>query len=128
MPDKTIEQLKTEIRAEILREQAREAEQRKINSHTFTKVLNEFKDDFNKLNWSESGNITRSYDGTTYPWTNNHYEAYKVKTAIGALVKATFRVNSPAKIPASKAPQLRKIMQNILNVVLSEVSATEKAA
>ena len=127
MPD-NIDQLRAELREEVLREQALEAEQRKINANTFSKVLSEFSDDFKRFDWSETYNFIRPWNGTAGSTTSNYNEAYKVRAAIGALAKAAFRVKAPGKIPVCKEAQLRKITMNLLDIVMNELTEEDNSA
>jgi len=53
-------QLRAEIREDLLREQAAEAERQRINGNTFTKVVNEFNDEFTKVYVSRQMLLTNS--------------------------------------------------------------------
>ena len=119
MPEININKLWAEIREEILREQTAETERQRINSRTFSKVLNEFEDEFKKFNWAETEHFP-GWDGVIVSHPHEHCEEHKVKAA--------FRVKSARSIPASKEAHLRKITQDILNIVMHEITEAEQAA
>jgi hypothetical protein len=112
------------LRAEWEAEQKAKAEQAKRNKNTFTKVMNEFKEEFKRFDYKDCQYICRDMDNNPYWKWNTRREAYKVRNAIATLAKATFRVSKTADVPAGKEEQLRQLTKRLLNIALNEISPT----
>jgi len=117
MTAKDREKLKAEFRAELERE--KEAE--RLNKNTFRKVMNGFEDEFKKFNWKEEITAYRSWNGTAMHAFYPQQEAWKVRSAIGTLARAAFRVKSSSAIPSGKEERLREVTKSILEIILKEV-------
>jgi len=95
-------------------------EERRRNRSLMETVLNEFKEDFEKFDYSEHIEGVRPWNGTTY---SNDYEekrAHAIRAAVSALIRGHYKVKRLDSISPEKADEARKLIKELLEVAMPQ--------
>ena len=112
-------QIYAKAREDYKKELVYKAEQAKLNSNAFNRVMDGFADEFKQFDWEEEIRAYRPWNDTFMHKFYPVHEAYSVRNAIGTLAKAAFKAKTVKSIPCTQEKQLRDVTQKLLSVVLA---------
>lgn len=105
MTELELQELEQRIADKILQNMERE----KRNKNMIRRVLDEYNPEFQKFNWEERGAIT----GTCW----EQKEDYKLRVALGAILRIAFQSKRGEHISEKMEPIVRKTLDQILNAM-----------
>lgn len=103
------EELLAMLRQELTQQEADRQNRRTI----FQRVCNGFEDDFNSFDWVDVWNAT-ACDGRNLHRETKQEMAYKIKSAIGTLLRAIYQEKSINRLPADKEQEMREFVKSVL--------------
>lgn len=114
-------EISTEQEAEIIkRHEQRKAEikvQEKIANDVIRSVFEEFEEEFRNLDWKEHYIITRSYDGTSFPSSNNFSVSYNAKQMFKFFIKIKMKDGKQHKITFKDYDEIKEIVKQLFEMI-----------
>lgn len=115
-----------EVRAELLtmlrQEMEREERQKKENRTTYQRACKGFQDTFSEFDYINVRSGTRP-DGSTWSFQDKRTMQWKVRDAIGTLLRAVYQVDAVAKLPAEEEPQIKQFIGSVLGLMKQQKEA-----
>lgn len=114
-----------ELKAELLAEIRAEQERKDRNRSTFKKAIEPFEKELDEFDWTENVSGTRP-DGSTFEWKGDTRYGYALRSSIGTLLRAIYRVKTVSALPSEKEEEMKRFVSQILSQMKSYRSDTEK--
>lgn len=115
-----------EVREELLemlrQELAQEEQRKKENRTAYQRACKDFQEAFAGFDYEEISTGFRP-DGSKWDVRCGHKMQYKVRDAIGVLLRAVYQVDAVAKLPAEKEPQMKQFIHSVLNLMNEQKDA-----
>ncbi len=106
-----------EIREELLsllREELEQQEERKQSNKTvYRRVCAHFDKELNAFTYTKTGQGI-DHNGKPYQYVTTYTSGYKIREAVGSLLRVIFEVDAIAKLPAEKEEKIREFMGSVL--------------
>lgn len=109
-------EITAEVREELLamlrKELAAQEKEKKENRAIYQRLCKEFKEEMKAFNYIEENHWTTPRG----PRTNvtEHREDWKIRQAIGTLLRGVYQVDSVNNLPANKESEMRVFMSSVL--------------
>lgn len=115
-----------EVKAELLemlrQELAREEQRKKENRTAYQRACKDFQEAFAGFDYEEICTGSRT-DGSVWGFNAGHKMQHKVRDAIGTLLRAVYQVDTVAKLPAEKEPQMKHFISSVLKLMNEQKDA-----
>ena len=120
-------EVRTELLEMLRQEIAQEERRKKENRTAYQRVCKEFEEELSGFDYVES-HSGYCIDGSRWESNTRHNMSWKIRDAVGALLRAIYQVNAIAKLPAEHEQDMKEIMGNILQLMksLKDESGNEK--
>ena len=99
------------LRAELAQEEQRKQE----NKTVYRRACKGLETLFAEFNYTEM----ESWPGPNSPKVREveHNVSWKIRDAIGTLLRAVYQVNAVAKLPADREPEIREFVESVLHLM-----------
>ena len=108
-------EVKNELLAMLRAELAQEEQRKQDNTPVYSRVCAGFSEQFAQFNYTEM----EPWPGPNSPKVREveHKVDWKVRDAIGTLLRAVYQVNAVAKLPADQEPEIREFAESVLRLM-----------
>lgn len=115
-------EVKTELLEMLRQELAREEQRKKENRTAYQRACKDFQEAFAGFDYEEICTGSRT-DGSVWEFHAGHKMQHKVRDAIGTLLRAVYQVDTVAKLPAEKEPQMKHFISSVLKLMNEQKDA-----
>ena len=109
-------EVKNELLAMLRAELAQEEQRKQENKTAYRRVCKEFEEEMGSFDYTESRSGYRN-DGSRWEVNTSHDVSWKIRDAIGTLLRAVYQVNAVAKLPADKEAEMREFVESVLGLM-----------
>lgn len=114
-------ELLTILRTELEREEQREKENRTV----YRRICRDFEQEFCRYNYVVERHLTKP-DGESYTSKTEYRMHWKVRDAIGTLLRAVYKADAVAKLPAEKEAEMREFVRSVLGIMAQNFDENER--
>lgn len=94
-------------------ELARQEQEKKENRTAFQTAIKDFEDELSKFDWTDTSYIVTCDKRVVFN-DNCRYVSWKIRDALGTLLKSAYKVDAVRKLPADKIPEMRSFIAGVL--------------
>ena len=95
-------------------ELARQEQEKKANRTAFQTAIKDFEDELNQFDWTDTSYMITCNKQVVFQ-NNCRYAAWKIRDALGTLLKFAYKVDAVRKLPADKIPEMRSFVADVLH-------------
>lgn len=109
------QELRNELLALLRQEMEQQEREKQDSKNMWQRVSREFEEDFAEFNYSKQS-VCKKADGSRWLYTEQRPMAHQVKTALGTLLRAAYRADGAARLPADKEADVRGYIRAVLEL------------
>jgi hypothetical protein len=111
-------EVRTELLEMLRQELAQEERRKKENRTAYRRVCKEFEQEMAAYDYVETHSGYRN-DGSRWESNTRHNMSWKIRDAVGTLLRAVYQVDAIAKLPEEHEQDMKEFMANILQLMKS---------
>lgn len=115
-------EIRKELSAIFQQEMAIREQQKKESRTAYRRVFKEFQREFERFDYATTSQVL-SITGETHISRHENVMHWKVRNAIGTLLRAMYQVGNVESIPAGKEVEMREFVQNVLDLMKEKTPA-----